>query len=265
MQRQFLVDQEGCPPKRTHVIYNGVNLERWAAAKADPDLGRAFGIDPGAPVAGIVACLRPEKNHPLFIRAAAKALQRVPEAHFLIVGDGPGREELVRLVTELGMTGRVHFTGNRDDVPDMIALMDVLALTSVCEAFPMAILEAMASAKPVVATRVGAIPEAVIDGQNGYLVPPGDVEALADRLAQVLADRALATRLGRQGLALVSKRFSRERMVGGYERLFLGLAARKFRRPETKIHTQPSRVEVCVADAPPSPAWTMMNEEVTCS
>ena len=231
VQKQYLIEREGTPRQRTHVIYNGVDPERWAHAEPNLDAAQTWGIPEQAPVAGIVACLRPEKNHELFLRAGARVLEQLKQARLLVVGDGPRREDLVHLADQLGITGRVHFVGNRTDVPHMVALMDVVVLSSICEAFPMAILEAMAAGKPVVATDVGAVSEAVRDGQTGFLVSSGDVDAMAARITALLDDPALARRLGQQGRRLVAEQFSLRRMVERHQRLFLALSARHFRTP----------------------------------
>ena len=223
VQKRYLCAHEGIPSRRTHVVYNGVAAERWVRAAPDPVLARSVGLEPGAPVAGIVAMLRREKNVEMFLRAAAKTAELVPDAHFLVVGDGPRREDLARMTHEWGLAGRVHFVGQRDDVPDLMALMDVLVLSSRFEAFPMVILEGMAAGKPIVSTHVGAVQEAVRHDQNGYLVPVDDVDAMARCIARVLTDRALGRRLGLVGQRLVAERFHLRHMVAGYERLFLSL------------------------------------------
>jgi len=222
--KDFLVREEGCPARRTTVIYNGVDSERWSEARPDAELASRLGLPHGVPVAGIVACFRPEKNHELFLRAAARALKQVPTAHFLIVGDGDRREELEALTAELDIASHVHFLGERHDVPELLTLMDVVVLPSDHEAFPVAVLEAQASGKPVVATNVGALSELVADGENGYLVEKGDERALADRLASLLSDRTTARRFGQAARHRVAKRFELRDMVTGYEQLFDAVA-----------------------------------------
>ena len=153
------------PANRVRVIPNGVDTDRYRPAKADAKLRQQLGIPRTAPLAGIVAVLRPEKNHEMFLRVAAQVHEEVPEAHFLVIGDGPRRAELEALSAELGLSQCVHFLGKRPDVPELLNLLDVFVLTSRMEANPVSILEALATGKPVVATRVGSIPETVIDGQ----------------------------------------------------------------------------------------------------
>jgi len=222
-QKRYMVEREGIPSDRTHVIHNGVDVEAWVRTDPDPALAHSLGIEPHCPMAGIVACLRPEKNHEVFLHMARRVLDVLPYAHFLIVGDGPKRGDLTLLAGQLGLADRAHFVGQRHDVPDLVALMDVMVLSSRAEAFPMTILEGMAAGKPIVATDVGAVSEVVRHGQNGYLVPAGDVEAMAGYVGRLLADRGLGARLGRAGRDLVSRRFHLRNMIQGYERLFMSL------------------------------------------
>ena len=178
---RHLIETEGFPAEKVHVIPNGVDVERFNPMHNGEAVRRELGIAATAPVIGIVAALRPEKNHDMFLRAAKIVRDRIPEARFLIVGDGPEREALVQLTRELDLGDAVHFLGNRSDVPEILAALDVFALTSRIEANPVSILEAMASGKPVVAPRVGSIDESVSDGETGFLTEPGNVQQVADR------------------------------------------------------------------------------------
>ena len=216
---QYLAKSEGCPARKVFVVPNGVDTTRFAPAPADEVLRASLGLPPGAPVATIVAALRPEKNHELFLRAAARVRQQVPAARFLVVGDGPRRGELEELARSLGIAEAVSFLRTRSDIPQLLGLSDVLALSSHMEANPVSILEALASGKPVVSTRVGSIPESVTDGEQGYLVPPGDEAALADRLSRLLAAPDDAKRMGASGRERVVAQWSLERMVDGYQDL----------------------------------------------
>ncbi|MCH8924188.1 MAG: glycosyltransferase, partial [Planctomycetes bacterium] len=163
--------------------------------------------------------------------AAAAVCRDVPNARFLIVGDGPQRAELESLAARLDLTGAVHFLGCRGDVPKILSASDVFALTSHVEASPVSILEAMACGRPVVSTRVGSVAESVGDGETGYLVEPGDTDALAARLVELLGDREQASRMGRAGRQRVLATSSLERMVAGYEAMLVELYVSKIRRP----------------------------------
>ncbi|HEY2761799.1 MAG TPA: glycosyltransferase, partial [Pirellulales bacterium] len=184
-------------------------------------------IPRAAPLVGIVALLRPEKNHELFLRVAARVRRDVPESQFLIVGDGPHRGELEQLAIELGLTDCVHFLGRRSDISQLLRILDVFVLTSHNEANPVSILEALSSGVPVVSTAVGSIPETVIDAVTGYLVEPGDELTMARRIAQLLQDPAQAHTLGTVGRKTVVENWSIQPMVNGYEELIEQLYRQK--------------------------------------
>jgi len=224
---EYLVAHEGCPRDRTWIIANGVDTDRFSPRPPSPERRRELGLPPGCPVVSIVAALRPEKNHELFLQAAAIIHKAIPEAHFVIVGDGPRREMLEQMATQLGLQEVVHFLGTRHDIPDILACSDVVVLSSHMEANPLAILEAMACGKPVVATRVGSVPTNVVDGLTGFLVPPGDVVVLADRCMLLLNSARLREDMGRAGRRHVLNRASLTHTVKGYEGLIVKLYARK--------------------------------------
>ncbi len=216
---QYLAEHEGCPPHKVRVIPNGIDVERFRPQAPCPSLRATLQLPAGAPVVGIVAALRPEKNHGLFLEAAAAVLAEIPEARFLIVGDGPQRPALHDAARRLGIDQAVHFLGTRSDIPEILALCEVFALSSHMEANPVSILEAAACGKPVVATRVGSVPENVHDGQTGYLVPPGDARAMADRIVRLLRNPCQARAMGRAGRHHVATHCSVQAMVRGYQDL----------------------------------------------
>lgn len=216
---EYLVKSEGCPRRKVFVIPNGVDVDKFRPVAAPPGLREQIGLPAGAPTAAIVAALRPEKNHELFLDAAARVLKRVPNARFLIIGDGARRPLLQQLADQLGIDESVHFLGTRSDVPELLGLADTLVLSSRMEANPVSILEGLACGKPVVAPRVGSIPETVHHGENGFLVDPNDPEQLADGIEKLLTDPALARQMGKIGRNSVVADWSLERMVNGYQDL----------------------------------------------
>ena len=224
---RYLAAHEGCTAAKIRVIPNGVNVERFRSRPPHETLRRELGLAVGAPVVGIVAALRPEKNHALFLRAAARVRHALPAARFLIVGDGPQRGEMEALADSLSLRDAACFLGTRDDVPEVLSLIDVLALSSYVEANPVSILEAMAAEKPVVATRVGSVDKTVQDGRNGYLITPGSEEELAARLIELLRDRSRAATFGRAGRQHVVEHASVQRMVAGYEDMIEGIYQQK--------------------------------------
>ncbi|MGE0608943.1 MAG: glycosyltransferase, partial [Pirellulales bacterium] len=223
----YIARHEGCPPHKVRVIPNGVDVRKFKPVPFNEALREKLQLPAGTPVAGIVAALRPEKDHELFLRVAARVLQEVPTARFLVIGDGPRRAMLESLARELSISQSVHFLGTRGDVGDLLGLMDVVVLTSKMEANPVSILEAMASERPVVAPAVGSIPESVDDGVTGYLAPPGNEEELARRVAQLLSDPAQAQEMGRAARVKAVSLHSLDRMVEGYERLITDIYDRK--------------------------------------
>jgi glycosyltransferase involved in cell wall biosynthesis len=220
---RYLAEREGCPVRKVRVIPNGVDTERFRAIPPDAALRQQLGIPPSAPLAGIVAALRPEKNHAVFLEAAQLARRQVPGAHFLIVGDGPQRQAIEAMRRDLGLCDAVHLAGTRNDIPALLSLLDVFVLTSQMEANPVSILEALACERPVVATAVGSVPETVLDGKTGYLAEPGNTRAIADRVTELLNDPDRATSLGRAGRRHVVAHWSLARMVEGYEALIEGI------------------------------------------
>ncbi len=224
---RYLAEAEGCPEDKVFMVPNGVDVEGFTPQPPDEHLRRELGLTADQPVAIIVAALRPEKNHALFLQAASQVRASTPEARFLIVGDGPCRGELETLASSLQLNDTVRFLGVRSDVAKLLSLSNVAVLTSKMEANPVSLLEAMATATPVVATRVGSIPETVLDGQCGFLVPPDDIDALATRIEVLFADQSLAGGLGQQAREHVVANWSLDRMVHGYEDLIAGLYRQK--------------------------------------
>ncbi|MGH7194844.1 MAG: glycosyltransferase, partial [Candidatus Saccharimonadales bacterium] len=200
---RYLIEREKLPPRRVRVVLNGIDTERFRPRPADAALRASLGIPSDAPLAGIVARLSREKNHEMFLDVARLVRQRAPKAHFLIIGEGIDRERLEQLARDLDVADCVSFLGNRSDVPELLAMIDVFLLTSHIEASPVSVLEALATGKPVVATRVGSVSETVADGKVGYLVEPGDAAHMAERTVELFADARLAQALGARGRRLV--------------------------------------------------------------
>lgn len=231
------LEREGRTQAPVELIYNGVDLERYKHQEPCCTLPEEYGFPAGTPLVGCVARLEPEKGHATLIDAWPLVLEKVPEARLLIVGEGSRREELEEQARRLGMLGdeaaavragtrgvppggRIVFTGRRDDVPAVTAAIDVAVLPSYREALGVAILEAMALGRAVVASNVGGIPEMIEDGRTGLLVPPHDHEALAAAIVRLLVDHPFADTLARAGHDLVHERFCVERMVRQIETIY---------------------------------------------
>lgn len=232
------IEREGRTGAPVELIYNGVDLSRYDRTEACCTLPEEYGLPTGTPLVGIVARLEPEKGHATLLEAWPDVLARVPEARLLVVGEGSLRDTLEARAEALGLLGdpcegdrcvgtrhgrpgaKVVFTGRRDDVPAVTAALDVAVLPSYREALGLAILEAMALGRPVVATNVGGIPEMVVDGVTGLLVPPHDPAALAVAITRLLTDHPLADTLARAGHDLVHDRFCIDLMVDAIEEIY---------------------------------------------
>jgi glycosyltransferase involved in cell wall biosynthesis len=199
--KDYVVGAHWIPPQRIHVIHNGVAMERFGPH-----------APPGRTVA-MLASLTPKKAPFTFLDAAALVRQRVPDARFLVIGDGPLRGALEARARSLGLGDAVRFVGETDDAPGALAGADVSVLTSIKEGCSNVVLESMAAGCPMVATAVGGNPELIEDGVTGYLVPAGDANAVADRIVRLLSEPGLAARMGEAARAHVVTEFSAERMV----------------------------------------------------
>lgn len=229
---RYLCEEERFPLDKVHVIPNGIDTDRFHRdITAGIGVRRELAIPLDAPVCGILAALRHEKHHAMFLQGAAAIRKRIPDTRFLVVGDGPERSRLEALAQTLGLTDAVHFLGTRNDVPAILAAMNVMLLTSKMEANPVSILEALSSEVPVVATRVGSVPATVIDGETGYLVAPDDVANLAEKVTGLLCHPEHAQRMGRRGRQKIIASWSVDRMVQGYEDLITEIYDGKALRP----------------------------------
>jgi len=228
---RHLIENERFPADKVHVIPNGVDVEQFRPRPArTAALRRELGIPADAPVCGIVAALRPEKNHEMFLHAAAIVRDRLSDARFVIAGDGPMRNRLETLTGRLNLSESVHFLGTRSDVPELLSMFDVFALSSHNEASPVSILEAMATETPVVATRVGSVAESVDHGVTGLLVESGEADRFAESLLAVLTDKDRSRPMGRAGRKRVVAHASVQRMVEGYQDLICEIYESKCRR-----------------------------------
>lgn len=225
---EYLAASEGCPAERIRVIPNGVDTDRFCplddkkrgTAEA---LRRSLDLPEDAPLVGLVAALRPEKHHELFVETAARVRLTHPDCRFLIVGEGERREPIEERIAKLDLGETVRLLGNRSDIPQILQMLNVFLLTSHMEANPVSIMEAMACGIPIVAPHVGSIPETVIEGKTGMLVEPANIDtmadAMADRVRSLLDDRLLATKLGTAGRQHIVDHWSVDMMVQGYEDL----------------------------------------------
>jgi len=216
---KWLVEKRGVPAKKVVVIPYGVNLNLYSAGE-NPGLRKKLGIQPEARVVGVVARLHPQKGHRYLIEAAQSIVARHPKAKFVIVGDGELRPVLEKMVRERGLADSFMFLGFRKDVKDLMRMFDVFCLPSLYEGLPNVVLEAMATAKPVVATAVDGTPEVMVNHETGYLVPPAEPQALAEKISSLVEDPGRAREFGKKGEQRVKAEFSLEKQVEGFQNLY---------------------------------------------
>ncbi len=175
-------------------VYNGVDLEEFNVGAKGNKIREEFALDPGIPLVGIVGRLDAWKGHEYFLEAAAQVMEEIPEAKFLIVGEDIDQNKkqetkLRNLAEKLRLTNNIIFTGQRNDIPEIMSSLDILVLSSLKEHFGRVIIEAMGCGKPVIATNAGGVPEIVKDGYTGILVPPRDSDALARAIIDLSKDK----------------------------------------------------------------------------
>ena len=211
--RDHLIERSVAKEK-IDVIYNGIDLSRFSAPIVDKAaIAEQFGLpaDNDAKFVTLIANLRHSvKNVPMLLRVARSVVAAMPNAQFVIAGEGELKAELEISATELGFAGNVHFIGRCADVPSLLAISDVCVLTSTAEGFSNSILEYMAAGKPVVATEVGGAAEAIVDGETGYLVSSDDDAAMAARLTELLSDDEKSARFGIEGRRIATEKFSHD-------------------------------------------------------
>jgi glycosyltransferase involved in cell wall biosynthesis len=211
--------REQVPVRKIAVVPNGLDANRFVLPPRRSPRRKIV----------VVAYLRREKGHDVLIDSAPAVLRRFPDASFEFVGDGAEREALISRARDRGVLDRITFAGHAEDVPQRLAGADIFVLPSRSEAFPNAVLEAMASGLPIVATGVGGICELIEHERNGLLVAPGDHQTLAAQICRLMDDEALARRLSQSARAHVHARYSFDRMVAQFEELYLN-ALRRSRR-----------------------------------
>ncbi len=214
--KQRYREVEGIHDRKCSVIPNGADTEEiFSFRDRFQNTNEKKNI-----IISMIARLHPVKDHPTFISAAAHVAKKFPHVEFWIVGSGQERDNLVSLTKSLGIGEKVKFLETREDVYEIMENSDIIVLTSVYEGMPNALLEAMAFGKPIVATSVGGIKEMVLDGVNGYLVPPRDPALLAEKLGLLIRDPELVKKFGEAAREIVSTKFTLEKMVRMYDSLY---------------------------------------------
>jgi glycosyltransferase involved in cell wall biosynthesis len=226
MKTRYLAAGIGRPEQYTK-IFSGFRLEPFLAAKNDPAVRARFGLQPGDFVVGKIARLFKLKGHDDLFALAPELIRRCPQVKFLLVGDGEWRGRFENLAKSLGLQKHFIFTGLilPAQIPPLVGIMDALVHLSLREGLPRALPQALAAAKPVVAYNCDGACEVCFDGQTGFLLQPGDLTGLKDRLLQLARDPALGKKFGRTGMDFVRENFAVEKMVDAIYHLYLRLAA----------------------------------------
>ena len=206
------LSESGISAEKTEVIYNGLDLSRLEPAQTNrAEICREFNlpVDENIKFVTLVANLRHEvKNQPMFLRAAREISENFADAHFVLAGEGELKPDLEHLARELGVAEKTHFLGRCTKIPELLSVSFAGVLTSFAEGFSNSILEYMAARLPVVATRVGGAGEAIIEGENGFLVESDDAQALAEKLIWLLENPEKARQFGKNGRKFVEENFS---------------------------------------------------------
>jgi glycosyltransferase involved in cell wall biosynthesis len=217
--RKYSISKDYISEKKIEVIFNGINLEKFLSISQ-----KEFGEPP---IIGIVGRLAEQKGHK-YLFESLNLLKTIPWTLW-VVGDGPKKAELERLSKDLDLRERILFLGAQENIPDILDKIDIFVLPSLWEGLGLAVIEAAAAAKPIVATNVGGIPEIIEDEKTGLLVEPGNVKSLADGLERVILGEGEALVMGRAARECVREKFGAERMVKKYEELYEKLMDKNYK------------------------------------
>ncbi len=225
--RDHILKMGSASPGKIVVIHNGLDASprneidaRALRERRRAELLAELGLGAGARVVGCVAGLKPVKGHRHLLEAAAKVMKADARVHLVLVGDGELRDEIAAHARRLGVGAKTSLLGHREDSAQLAAAFDVAVLASLSEGLPNAVMEAMAAGAPVVATAVGGVPELIEDGETGFLVPPADSDALAERIEYALSQTDLTGLIAMRGRQFIIERFGMERMVAAVEKLY---------------------------------------------
>lgn len=213
-------------PKKVSVIYYGIEVDKYDTSTCSNQVRKELGIGENIPIVGNIGRIEPQKAVDDFLKAAKLVKDQIPNVKFIIVGDGPLKNAMERLSVQLGIKDDVLFTGWEKNIKKYSSVMDVVCIPSLWEALPLLLLEVMAMKKPVAATRVGGIPEAVDDGKTGILVPPSKPEIMAHAIINLIVNKRTTEEMGKAGRQRVQQLFSVEKMIMHYEKLYLTLLKR---------------------------------------
>ncbi|MFQ6114781.1 MAG: glycosyltransferase [bacterium] len=233
--KESLIRRRGLPEELIHVIHYGVDLEKFFPNGTSVALRQELGFRDGEVTLAVIARLEKVKGHQYFIQAFHQLAQRHRNVSTIFVGSGSELGNLENMVHEAGLDGRIRFLGIRKDVSEILNAIDILVLPSIAgEGLPNVVLEAMACGKPVIATTVGGTGEAIRHGENGFLVPPGDVTALEKAIEKIISERDKIPWYGNRARSIAEHEFSLQKQITSFENLYNSLYQHKVslkRRP----------------------------------
>lgn len=224
--RRYLIERDGLDPHRVAAFPIGIDVEYFRPAPPDRDLRTELGLPPGQLLVGLISYLRSYKGHEYYVEAAKFVARQRTDVTFLIVGEGPEESRIRASIQEARLSDRIRMLGFRDDLLNVFRSLDVFVIPSVeGDTIPQVLMQALAMGLPVVSTAVGSIPDVILDGQTGFVVPPRDADALAARIQSLLSDASLRTSMGKQGRAVVERSYSLDRMLDELERVYKNVLA----------------------------------------
>ena len=220
---EFTIKQEKIKKEKFYLIYNVPDTERFDISYTKRQVRAKYGFSNESFIIGMVGSVIPKKGHRFLIDAANKLSKQIPELKILVVGDGESKQALLSKVKAFGLQDKVIFLGVREDIPALMKIMDVFVLPSLQEGFPRTLLEAMYIELPVIATNISGIPEIVVNGENGLLIPPEDSKAIESCVSILYRDIALRNRLGHNAREAIQSNFMPKNYVDRIEGLYLKL------------------------------------------
>jgi len=223
----FMKERVGLNHKKVIRIYNGIEVEKYKRGVDILHKKKKLGIEPHRKIVGVIARLVPVKNHLMLLHALKIVKRYFDDVLLLIIGDGPLLKKLKEEVGRLHLERNVIFLGKRKDVEELLFLIDVVCLPSQAEGLSVTLMEAMASGRAVVATEVGGNSELIINGRNGFLIPPSNAKVMAERIVSLLENEALRRRIGEEAKRRINEIFNVSMMVKNYEKLYCALAKQK--------------------------------------
>ena len=215
----FCAQKFSIPLEKIVVVRNGIRLEQFAPP--GKELREKLGVKSAGPLIGAIGRLHREKGLDVLIRSFSRVANEIPGISLLVIGDGPEKMSLEKLANDLGMSGRIAFTGFLPEAENYLPLFDLFVLPSRIEAMPIALMQAMAAGKPIVATDVGAVSELVKNNESALLVPPENEMVMAEAISRLLRDPGLSQKLGAVAKSRAEKEFSLDKMIEAYNKIYM--------------------------------------------